>query len=237
MLRVLAPFCLVPVFLTAGPSADIARAIRENSFDHNECYRIRDITLVREDVRIYLSDGHIIFSKPVAGRRIAAVFTADVEGGDAEVILMPPNLAERTSLASYLNTPTLNEHFKTAVFLFTGNDYDQFLSQLRSNPTNRKVPELGPIMDDEWTPALRNLGTSQLTSLTLHLIGGPGRNTGPFAALFGQTKRGNFDVVYDPEALEQVFAGQLNMRNNRLYFDTWTSFPAKSVRQNPRPRR
>src|SRR5262245_19325926 len=143
---VLAALWFVPVVLFAGTAADIARAIRENSFDRDQCYRVRDVTLVREDIRIYLSDGHIIFSKPIAGRRIAAVFTADVEGGDAEIILMPPNLAERTSLASYIESPNLNEHFRTAVFLFTGNDYDQFLEQLPANPTNRKVPELGPVM-------------------------------------------------------------------------------------------
>jgi hypothetical protein len=233
MRRGLLAVLLIPGSLVAGTAADIARAIRENSFDRGECYRIRDITLVREDIRIHLADGHIIFSKPVVGRRIAAVFTANVEGGDAEVILIPPNLAERTSLASYIHSPNLNEHFKTAVFLFTGSDYDQFIEQLPNNPTNRKVPELGPVMDEEWTPALRNLGASYQTRLTLDLIGGPGRRSGIFAAMFGGTARGNFDVIYDPESAEQVFAGQLTSRNNRLYFDTWTSFQAKSRRQSP----
>src|SRR3954467_7235867 len=88
----------------AGMAADIARAIRENSFDRDECYRVRDLTLVKEDIRIYLTDGHIIFSKPVAARRTAAVFAADVEGGDAEIIVMPPNRAERTSLARYIDS-------------------------------------------------------------------------------------------------------------------------------------
>jgi hypothetical protein len=229
----LALLLLIPYSLPAGTAADIARAIRENSFDRAECYRVRDVSLVREDIRIHLADGHMIFSKPIAGRRIAAVFTADVEGGDAEVILMPPNLAERTSLASYIHSPNLNEHFKTAVFLFTGNDYDQFLEQLSSSPANRKVPELGPIMDEEWSPALRNLGASYQTRLTLDLMGGPGRRPGLFAAMFGGTSRGNFDIVYDPESVEQIFAGQLTMRENRLFFDTWTSFAAKSQRRNP----
>src|SRR5947207_8608 len=83
--------------VSAGPAADIARAIRENSFDRDQCYRVRDLTLVREDIRLYLNDGHVIFSKPIAGKRIAAVFTADVEGGDGEIILFPPTHAERTS--------------------------------------------------------------------------------------------------------------------------------------------
>ena len=63
----------------AGTAADVARAIRENSFDRDECYRVRDLTFAKEDIRLYLNDGHLIFSKPVAGRRIAAVFAADVD--------------------------------------------------------------------------------------------------------------------------------------------------------------
>src|SRR6185369_8320083 len=109
--------------MPGATAADIARAIRENSFDRDECYRVRDLTLVKEDARFYLTDGHLIFSKPVAGRRISAVFTADVEGGDGEVILLPPNRAERASLARFTGSPNMNEHFQAAVFLFTGDDY------------------------------------------------------------------------------------------------------------------
>src|ERR1035441_10176614 len=52
--------------LWAGIAADLGRALRENSFDRDECYRVRDITIFKEDLKIYLTDGHLIFSKPVA---------------------------------------------------------------------------------------------------------------------------------------------------------------------------
>src|SRR5438876_8902777 len=104
-MRAVALGMLLAVRLMAGAAADVARAIRENSFDHDECYRVRDLTLVKEDVRIYLTEGHLIFSKPVAGRRIAAVFAADVDGGDAEVMVLPPDRAERRSLAAYTDSP------------------------------------------------------------------------------------------------------------------------------------
>src|ERR671926_97446 len=97
---------------SAGTAADIARAIRENSFDREECYRVRDFTLNKEDIRLYFTDGHLIFSKPVAGRRIAAVFAADVEGGDGEVLLFPPDRGERAALSKYIQSPNLDEHFR-----------------------------------------------------------------------------------------------------------------------------
>ena len=53
--------------------------------------------------------------------------------------------------------------------------------------------------------------------------------------MFRSTKLGNFDLVYDPDNIEQIMAGQLTTRENRLFFDTWTSFPARSSRKNPTP--
>src|ERR1035437_2778975 len=132
---------LLPVAAAGGEAGDIARAIRESSFDGDECYRVRDLPLIREDIRIYLADGHLIFSRPVAGRRIAAVFVADTDGGDAEVLLLPPDRAERRSLARFTGSPNLNEHFQTALFLFTGDLYATLKGQMAGNPANRKSPE------------------------------------------------------------------------------------------------
>jgi aminopeptidase N len=54
-----------------------------------------------------------------------------------------------------------------------------------------------------------------------------------FGAISGKTL-GSFDVVYDPRAREQVMVGQLATRDNRRYFDTWTSFASRSVRNGRR---
>jgi hypothetical protein len=222
-----------PVF--AGVATDIAGAIRETSFDRDECYRVRDLTLAREDIRIYLNDGHLIFSKPVAGRRIAALFAADVEGGDGEVLLMPPNRAERGSLARYIHSPNLDEHFHAAVFLFTGDEYEQLRAQFPHSPANRRAPEVGALLDEQWTPSLRALAANYQTQLTLDLLGSPGYAGSMFAAMLGGNRLGNFDVVYDPQASEQIFAGQSATRAERVYFDIWTSFQARSRREHPAP--
>jgi hypothetical protein len=235
MYRLLALALLLPFPQWGGTAADIVRAIRENSFDRDECYRVRDLTLVKEDIRIYLTDGHLIFSKPVAGRRIAAVFAADVEGGDGEVILFPPDRAERRSLAAYIEAPNLDDHFRAVVLLFTGNDYEQLKSQLPDNPANKKTADVGALLDEQWTPVLRNLSASFQARLALDLLGGPARRAGLLAALFHSGKLGNFDIVYDPDGTEQVLAGQLATRDDRLYFDTWTNFTARSSRKNPVP--
>jgi hypothetical protein len=219
--------------LAAGSAADIARAIRENSFDRDECYRVRDLTLIKEDIRVYLTDGYLIFSKPVAGRPIAAVFLADTDGGDGEVLLLPPDRAERRSLATYIDSPNLDEHFRGAVFLFTGDVYDALKKQLPDNPANKKIPELGALLDEQWTSALRNLGAGYQTRLTLDLLGWPASRPGFLVAFLQGIKLGNFDVVFDPSGSEQILVGQFTTRDNRLYFDTWTSFAARSSRLHP----
>lgn len=221
----------LPVF--GGAAADLARAIRENSFDPNQCYRVRDLTLAREDIRIYLNDGHLIFSKPVAGRPIAALFAGDVEGGDGEVLLLPPNRAERGSLARYIHAPNLDEHFSAALFLFTGDEFDQLRAQLPLNPANKGAPEMGPLLEEQWGPALRDLGTSYQTRLVLDLLHSPGYQAGMFSALLRGKRLGNFDISYDPQAPEQIFAGQTATRHERLYFDVWTSFESRSRRDHP----
>ena len=171
---VLALACLLPFTAFGGTAGDIARAVRESAFDREECYRVRDLTLIKEDIRVYLTDGYLIFSKPVAGRRIAAVFSTDVEGGDGEVIVLPPDRAERRSLATFTDAPNLDVHVRAGLLMFTGDVYEQLKSQMANNPANRKVPEMAPVLDEQWTPVLRNLGTSYQVRLTLDLMGEAG---------------------------------------------------------------
>lgn len=95
-MRYMPRFCILAlaccsIALAAGPSAaELSKSIRDASLDPDQCYRVRDVRLQKEDIKVYLTDGYLIFSKPVAGQRRSAVFTAEVDGGDAEVLLMPP---------------------------------------------------------------------------------------------------------------------------------------------------
>jgi hypothetical protein len=223
--------------LAAGPADDLARTIRETGLDRDECYRVRDLTLAKEDIRIFLTDGYLIFSKPVVGRPIAAVFTTDVANGDGEVLLLPPNLAERRSLSGYIGTPNLDDHFQAAVFFFTGDVYHELLSQLPNNPTNKKAPEMGALLDEQWSPVLRNIGSSYDSRLTLDLLNRSAHKPDLLSAIIRSPKLGTFDLIYDPENADQVAAGQLVERNNRTYFDIWTHFRTRSARVGAGPAR
>ncbi|MGP8243057.1 MAG: M1 family metallopeptidase [Bryobacteraceae bacterium] len=232
-----APAARPPDGAAAGPGAKMARALRELRFDRDSCYRVRDLEIVKEDIRIYLNDGHLILSKPVAGKPIAAVFAADVDGGDGEVLLLAPDRAERISLAAHTHSPNLDEHFQSALFVFTGDDARDLQAQIQASPSSRKTPEVGALLDEDWSPVLHSLSGSYRARLVLDLLGGPARHQGLFTGIFAGRTLGNFEVSYDPESQEQILAGGAETRDGRAQFEVWTSFPARSARRNPAARR
>ncbi len=196
----------------------VAQAIRASSLDPAECYRVRDLAFSRGGIRFYLTDGFLIFGKPIAGHVATAVFVAEVEGGDAELLLLPRDTSERRSLALYTGEPNLSEHFSAAVLIFT----DATALELRRSLTD-KSPEMGSVLADTWNSVARNLAESFATRITLDFLSEPPVAGVFFAAIKGN-RLGNFDVVFDPRNQEQVLIGQTTFRDDRAFFDTWTSF-------------
>lgn len=227
--RALALFALFALRLAlATTSTDLARQFQQISLDPEQCYRVIELNFAKEDVKLYLNSGYLVFSKPVAGLRTGAVFVASQEAGDAEVLLMPPVRSERLSLATFAESPNMDEHFKAAVFVFTDNTASELIERLEDSAA-KKIPEYGSIINDSWTPVLRNLTASFETRLVHDLLNGDTKSGLYYMAITGE-QLGNFDVLYDPSSREQIFAGKLSYRDNRAYFDTWTSFESKSVR-------
>ena len=90
--RLTALASLATVLLAQKPTAaELGRAVLAAGLDPSACYRVRDLQISQEDAQFYLTDGYIIFGKPVNGAPVSAVFSAEVEGGDAEVLLLLPN--------------------------------------------------------------------------------------------------------------------------------------------------
>src|SRR5216684_1184748 len=156
MMRLLAALFLPIVAYAAAGSAELARSLREVELDPAECYRVHELQINKDDVHLYFTDGYLIFGRPVNGARTTAVFTADVEAGDAELLLMPPNRSERRSLAAYTGSPNLDEHLTAAVLLFGDDTYNNVAQQIRASEFNKRNAEMGALMADEWNPTVRN---------------------------------------------------------------------------------
>ncbi len=223
--------------LAATRASDLAAAIRGAGLDPEKCYRVRDLSFTREDLRFYFTEGYLILGKPVAGRPVSAVFSGEVEGGDAELIVLPPTRDERQSLARFTGSPNLNEHFLGAVMLFTDDTAREIEETLRRRNA-QAVPEAGLLLAASWDGVVRNLGDSFNIRLIEDLLGPDtaGAGQGFFYAAIRGRQFGNFDVQSDSTARDQIFVGQLVHRENRSFYDTWTSFACRSVRSGRRQR-
>jgi hypothetical protein len=215
----------------AASAANVGNQVEHISLDADECYRVLDFNFAKEDLKIYLATGYLIFAKPIGGARLGAIFVTSAEAGDADLLLMPPTRSERSSLAKFTNTPTLEEHFKAAAFIFTDGTGDQLLAQLR-NPASaaKKSPDMGGLIVERWSSVLANLVASFETRVVYDILSDR-RDTGLFYMAVSGDKLDAFDVLYDPTAQDQILVGKLADRGNRTYFDIWTSFQARSFRR------
>src|ERR1700733_8279492 len=226
---------LRPAF--ALTAADLGDEIQHLSLDPAECYRVLDLNFNKEDVKVYLASGYLIFTKPVfsnqsnsnQGTHLGAVFVASADGCDADVLLLPPTRSERSSLATFTNSPNLEEHFKSAAFVFTDGTGDDLLAQLQNNPASKKSPEMGGLIAEKWNSVVSNLISSFATRVVYDVLSGQRDNGIVYLAISGK-QLDNFDVLYDPTAPDQILVGKLGFRNNRTFFDIWTAFQARSFR-------
>jgi hypothetical protein len=220
--------------LSGGTGSGQLSALREARLDATECYRVRDIGFGRDEAQIFLTDGYLIFGTPVAtangNRRVTAVFSAETEGGDAELLLLPPSHAERASMAKHTGAPNLEEHFSSAVFVFADATYEEILEQIRANPYIKKAPEMGLVMAEKWNGVARNLEGSFGLRLAMDLLEPANSRKAFFAAALAGRHLGAFDLVYEPRSREQLTAGKSSAPNSPAGFDVWTSFQSRSFR-------
>ena len=217
-----------------GSTAELARRILNAGLDPEECYRVRELNFAREDIRIYLTDGYLIFGRPVDGVRMSAVFSAGVEGGDAELLIFPPQRSERLALASYTSSPNLNEHFESAIFTFADESYTKLVQQIREHDPLRRSPEMGLVLAQSWNLAVRNFAASFQIRLVNDFLSPNRPQNGFFYGALAGRRLGNFDVLYDPRSDEQITVGQVASNQDRTFFDIWTLFKARSFRNHTR---
>jgi hypothetical protein len=191
---------------------------------------VRDVTLDRAAFHITLEDGVIGFTSDVAGRVTGAFFE-----GDGEILLTPPNQVERASMMLQTGAAILEERFVNAYFRFNDNTFAELQPLLTSTDSAQEFVA-------HWDKIARNLAQDDALRLfmtfaaVLPVTGELAEQRGnPVAEKFGaedrflharlqgQTK-GTFDVYFDSNAPEQVWAAQARSVEAVTYYDIWTSF-------------
>ncbi len=217
---------------SAPPSAaaDLAKIIRESGMDPAECYRIRDLSFVKDDIKLYLNDGYLIFSKPVLGQRLSALFTADVEGGDGEVIVIPPIRSERQSLAAFTQSPNLDEHVRTILMILTDDSMAVLRTALEHQQDSaKKVPAAGALLAERWDPVVANISGPMQMRLVADLWSArPGKTGLAFFAISGLTL-GNFDILSDARSNHRMIIRQRVAREGHDELNVWTDFLPRRI--------
>lgn len=209
-----------------GRAATLSSELHRIELDAEACFKVRDLAFERGGVRFYMTDGYLVFAKPVGGRGTAAVFAALDTGDDAEFILRPPVRSERAALAQATGSPNLNAHFATAVMLFTDKTGGELIQQIESGLVKR-APEQGLLLASRFTETVRNL----LGSFETRMIGDLLASEPPegfFYVTLASREHGNLDILYDPLSPEPLVAGAVSSGSGGMEFRTWTNYAPRN---------
>ncbi|HKZ53778.1 MAG TPA: M1 family aminopeptidase, partial [Candidatus Acidoferrales bacterium] len=213
------------------PQAGLARALFDEldhvGLDAPHSYRVTDLYLRRDAVRLHLQHGTLVFLQPVRGRITGAVFE-----GAAEALVLPPDRAERHQLLKFSGSPILTESFTNAYLRFTDDTFAELLAQIRSGQGR---PYHAPELIERWQPLLLSLNHAHTSRTLLDLLQSP-----PipyfYAGISGQ-HLGAFDIIVDNRRPEQILVGQLRWENEQRYYDVWCSFARRDSRPPAAPGR
>ncbi|HEV8048755.1 MAG TPA: M1 family aminopeptidase [Terriglobales bacterium] len=211
------------------PAENLYMQLSSVGLDTLRVFRLRDVSIDRAAFHITLNDGLIAFTENVANHVTGAFFE-----GDGEILLSPPNRYERASMALFTGEAILEERFVTGYFRFN----DDTFADMR--------PSLEPVEHAEaflsqWNETARNLAEDDALRLLmtfskfLPIEGRSSEGTSPALDSVGEKDRflharlqglrlGTFDIYFDADAPEKIWAGQLKTVEGSSYYDVWTSF-------------
>jgi hypothetical protein len=210
-----------------GAAESLYLQLRSVGLDSSRVYSVRDLSIQRGGFHLALDDGTIAFTQDVAGKVTGAFFI-----GEGEILLSPPDQAERASMLLFTGSTILEEKFSSAYFRFNDDTYTEVQSALRPAENPQEFVT-------EWDQTARSLAETDalrlLLSFSRHL---PAQSTTPSSYPPEKTdgegrilhvrlqgrKLGAFDVYYDANAGEQIWAGQSRNVGGANYYDVWTSF-------------
>ena len=117
-----------PAALAQAPGPrELLEKLQRVALDPANSYKVADLYLRHDAVRMTLRHGTLVFFEPVAGRVTGAVFE-----GTGEVLVIPPDLPERQQMARFTGSPILTESFDSAYLRFSEDTYAELRRQLRA---------------------------------------------------------------------------------------------------------
>ena len=199
-----------------SPAASVWNALAAPSMDPERSAHAENVDIVRNHVRINLTDGAIQFTQPVNGVVFGAVFH-----GKGRLLAEPPNPQEAQQLKLFTRQEKLNVEFNEATFSFTDGLFDEVAKQVKWQTT-------GPAPDDLYTKRQKereDLGESSIPRLLQSILSEDRARTAYFLADL-KTDKSWVEVHDDAMQPEEIALGRWVDVGPFKLFDTWMSFPA-----------
>ena len=188
------------------------------SVDPSQVYVLHNARITRDRVNFYFNRGFVGFLTPINGEVTGAVFA-----GDGEVLLMPPDVAEKRSLAHFTQSPILEEKFSSVYLRFTDQTTRELLAQVR--PPHPDDYEQPTDFVEYWNPIVHRLNSGYSARILQDLLGD--RDVPLFGAYIQGDSLGIFQVVVDERLPEAVRVGATRWSRDQSYVDVWCSFPSR----------
>ncbi len=192
---------------TAAPATGAVALYREllnPSLDAKDVYQVREVSIVLEDLHISISDGTMAFTREVNGHVTGAVFE-----GVGEVLLVPPNRAERTSLALFTGSAVLEQRFQSAYLRFSD---DQITAELRRG--FRGHPDDAQEFVARWQEPALVLARGDALPILQAMTSAREAASRFLHLRMGGTTAGIVDVFFDSNSPEQINVAQASIINN-----------------------
>jgi hypothetical protein len=173
---------------------------------------------------LYLNRGFIAFMTPVEGEVTGAVFW-----GEGEVLMIPPNRAEKRNMAQFTHSPILEEKIESIYLRFTDHTAQELLAaSTKPDPDDPEQP--GPVVE-EWAAVAQSLNVETSVRILTDLLGD--RNHPYFYARVNGESLGVFEIVDDERLTEPFFIASLRKVGSQTFTDIWCSFPTHGSQANP----
>jgi len=152
--------------------------------------------------------------------------TGAVFEGVGEVLLVPPDRAERTSLALFTQSAVLEQGFASAYFRFFD---DKLLDELRAG--FRQGQDAQEFIT-RWQQPANVLARADSLAILGAMTNAEGASSTFLHLRLGGTTLGILDLFLDTNSTEQISVAQAGISKDAVYYNTWTSFPMRSARQS-----
>ena len=202
---------------------ELYRALSDLQVNPEQVYSVHDLHLRRDVVSLSLIEGELAFLAPLDGKITGAVFA-----GRGRIIALPPDPAERRSIAHFVGVPLLDQSISRAYIRFTDDTASELLNQLREDNAQ---PMSDPAFVNSWKSTVAGLNPEHSLRIMEDLLASTPLPY--FYAGLVSDSMGAFDVLVDDRRDEQVLMGQPRIASATRFYDVWASFrrtnaPARS---------